>query len=286
MGTSTRRDVADVDNGGRHNGGLLGRAAHVDAHKRRRFVRVRWEYVWTVGRWDYGREMATCQGEYRVRRLLPTQNIYANYCSAHRITRIACGHYHSVAITSTGAALTWGWSVHGQLGHGTRALHDHLVPDVVRGMQDKVAHIGAGQCHTVFVTEGGAVYACGSAQYGQLGMGRKHKTKCALPRRVTLLCHEEIVCLGVGQFHNMAWTATGHLYTWGSTPRALKLRAMVAKRAKKAAEENSPATPLNGLSPTSAVEKIVADGGITADTDTSHMIPLRVDLPQRLEDGA
>lgn len=31
---------------------------------------------------------------------------------------MAAGQYHSVALSSLGQVFTWGWGIHGQLGHG------------------------------------------------------------------------------------------------------------------------------------------------------------------------
>ena len=47
---------------------------------------------------------------------------------------IACGQYHSVAWNDKGLAWTWGWGVHGQLGHDS--IEDEFWPCrlILKGM--------------------------------------------------------------------------------------------------------------------------------------------------------
>ena len=42
------------------------------------------------------------------------------------------GHYHSALIDSKGRVYTWGWGIHGQLGHGgLYRSEDVLIPKLV-----------------------------------------------------------------------------------------------------------------------------------------------------------
>ena len=47
---------------------------------------------------------------------------------------------------------SWGWGVHGQLGHGN--VEDAVIPTKVKALtQLHVTHIQAGYCHSVVLTE-------------------------------------------------------------------------------------------------------------------------------------
>ena len=43
-----------------------------------------------------------------------------------RMTLVACGWRHTIAVNTAGVLYTYGWSKYGQLGHGD--YEDHLIP--------------------------------------------------------------------------------------------------------------------------------------------------------------
>lgn len=47
---------------------------------------------------------------------------------------VACGWRHTIAVSSSGALFTYGWSKYGQLGHGD--FEDHLIPHKLAALQD------------------------------------------------------------------------------------------------------------------------------------------------------
>lgn len=48
--------------------------------------------------------------------------------------KITCGDLHNVALTESGEVYTWGWGVHGALGHGDRNYkHFPTVVSQLRG---------------------------------------------------------------------------------------------------------------------------------------------------------
>eukprot|EP00164_Ancoracysta_twista_P000517 GFYU01000691.1.p1 GENE.GFYU01000691.1~~GFYU01000691.1.p1 ORF type:complete len:497 (+),score=83.72 GFYU01000691.1:141-1631(+) len=78
------------------------------------------------------------------------------------IVQVACGHYHSVAVTRNGEVYTWGWGQCGQLGHGfvlgrqqEQIAQDELYPRRVGGslVGRRVARVVCGGAHTVAVTD-------------------------------------------------------------------------------------------------------------------------------------
>ncbi len=80
------------------------------------------------------------------------------------------GPGHSLAVTSTGAVLAWGYSADGELADGNRTNSD--VPEKVKlPTGRKVTAVAAGELHSLAVTSTGAVLAWGGNNFGQLGDG-------------------------------------------------------------------------------------------------------------------
>ena len=99
--------------------------------------------------------------------------------AAHRVVQVSCGSRHTMACTAGGAALTWGWGLLGQLGHGAVGEDASCqAPRVVQALLDArvcVAEVAAGGVHSAARAAGdggGHVFAWGMAGYGQLGCGR------------------------------------------------------------------------------------------------------------------
>ncbi|XP_046477721.1 uncharacterized protein ca [Neodiprion pinetum] len=148
---------------------------------------------------------------------------------AHEIIVDAvAGQYHSVALTKDGRVFTWGWGVHGQLGHGNTIKKN--IPTLVTSLLGTIVRqISAGHAHTLVLTADGDVYSFGSNVFGQLGNGTNIKS--SLPVKVTLL-PEKIWLITTGYFQNLAVTATNKLYTWGASPQVLRLQAQAQKKAR------------------------------------------------------
>ena len=87
------------------------------------------------------------------------------------VKSICAGHAHSVALTTSGEAYTWGAGLYGRLGHGCHV--DRIVPEVVaalRQAQVKVASVSAGAAHTMFLEECGLLLGCGLDSSGQVAV--------------------------------------------------------------------------------------------------------------------
>lgn len=109
------------------------------------------------------------------------------------------GQYHSVALTADGRVFTWGWGVHGQLGHGN--TDEKSMPTLVTSLLGViVCHISAGYAHTLALSVDGVVYAFGCNVLGQLGVGSNNKS--SIPMKVSL--PEGIRLISTGYFHNVS----------------------------------------------------------------------------------
>lgn len=146
----------------------------------------------------------------------------------HRIVAIAAGQYHSLALTSTGRVFSWGWGVHGQLGHGS--VENQPVPIMLSAFEGQVVNaVGGGHAHSLFLLSSGQVFACGSSVFGQLGTG--NNIKSSLPTPVCNL-PESITTIATGYFHNLAISKSNRLYMWGSSPQVLRMQAQAQKKAR------------------------------------------------------
>jgi alpha-tubulin suppressor-like RCC1 family protein len=88
-------------------------------------------------------------------------------------------------------------------------------PELFANQRIRLVAAKAGWCHLVVAAEDGAVYTCGSGDYGQLGLGD------GLPRRrlmrvpQALFAGSRVVMVSCGYLHTMAVTAAGHAWTCG-----------------------------------------------------------------------
>eukprot|EP00300_Choanocystis_sp_HF-7_P020992 c20714_g1_i1.p1 GENE.c20714_g1_i1~~c20714_g1_i1.p1 ORF type:complete len:955 (-),score=218.13 c20714_g1_i1:73-2688(-) len=88
--------------------------------------------------------------------------------SKEYVVKVVAAEVHSVCITKHGQVYTWGDSAAGQLGHGDSEIC--VRPKVVAELFGKtIVDIAAGDLHTLFVTDEGEVFACGSGLGGRLG---------------------------------------------------------------------------------------------------------------------
>ncbi|URD78860.1 E3 ubiquitin-protein ligase [Musa troglodytarum] len=86
------------------------------------------------------------------------------------IVKAAAGWAHCVAVTDTGALLTFGWGLYGQCGQGS--TDDELSPTCVSSLLGvEIQGVAAGLWHTVCTSVDGGVYSFGGNQFGQLGTG-------------------------------------------------------------------------------------------------------------------
>lgn len=110
------------------------------------------------------------------------------------------GQYHSVALTADGRVFTWGWGVHGQLGHGN--TDEKTIPTLVASLLGTVVcYISAGYAHTLTLSVDGVVYAFGCNVLGQLGIG--NNVKSSIPIKVSL--PDGIILISTGYFHNVSY---------------------------------------------------------------------------------
>ncbi|XP_020088433.1 uncharacterized protein LOC109710332 isoform X2 [Ananas comosus] len=144
--------------------------------------------------------------------------------SALNIETVACGEYHTCAITVTGELYTWGDGRHnaGLLGHGTKI--SHWIPKRVAGPLEgvQVSSVSCGTWHTALITTAGQLYTFGDGTFGVLGHGNRETV--LYPKEVESLKGLRTIAVSCGVWHTAAVvevivtqssTSSGKLFTWG-----------------------------------------------------------------------
>ncbi|CAL9194639.1 PH, RCC1 and FYVE domains-containing protein 1-like isoform X1 [Musa acuminata AAA Group] len=138
---------------------------------------------------------------------------------------VACGEYHTCAISTAGDLFTWGDGTHntGLLGHGNDV--SHWIPKKVSGPLEglQVLSIACGTWHSALTTSNGKVYTFGDGTFGVLGHGDRETVAC--PREVESLSGLRTIKVACGVWHTAAIVEvmgqTGvnvisrKLFTWG-----------------------------------------------------------------------
>lgn len=162
-------------------------------------------------------------------RNLPTPVRYVDGIKFHMA---AAGMFHSLALDVSGKAYSWGMNTNGQLclGHLRNQNFPQFIqyPAVVGANPSagRWASACAGQEHTVLLSEYGHVYTCGSNSVQQLGVPRagnyeqrsadairtcqRDASGACLANSVT-----NIVKISCGQYHTLALSSSGQLWSWG-----------------------------------------------------------------------
>ncbi|XP_022725931.1 PH, RCC1 and FYVE domains-containing protein 1-like [Durio zibethinus] len=142
---------------------------------------------------------------------------------------VACGEYHTCAVTVSGDLFTWGDGTHnsGLLGHGSEV--SHWIPKKVNDMEGiHVSYISCGPWHTALVTSGGQLFTFGDGSFGALGHGDHSST--TIPREVETLRGLRTTRVACGVWHTAAVvevvtessesgspgsSSSAKLFTWG-----------------------------------------------------------------------
>ena len=147
--------------------------------------------------------------------------------AAERIISAAGGENHTLVVSDSGAAFSFGAGGAGRLGHGPDVGHgimeELLLPkriDAFCGM--RVLAVAAGAEHSLALVDGGAVFTFGAGTSGKLGHGDARFQW--LPTRVAALHGETVVAIAAGNSHSLCALRDGRVFGWGSGGLGLGLQ--------------------------------------------------------------
>ncbi|KAL5542276.1 hypothetical protein UlMin_009986 [Ulmus minor] len=147
------------------------------------------------------------------------------FLSINNVDFVACGEFHSCAVSTTGDLFTWGDGTHnaGLLGHGTDA--SHWIPKRVTGPLEglQVLSIACGTWHSALATSNGKLFTFGDGAFGVLGHGDRQSV--SHPKEVQLLSGLKTIKVACGVWHTAAIVevmsqagssvSSRKLFTWG-----------------------------------------------------------------------
>jgi alpha-tubulin suppressor-like RCC1 family protein len=131
------------------------------------------------------------------------------------VVQISAGGTHSLARASDGSVWAWGGNLSGQIGDGTVTTF-RRTPVRATGISGVTA-IEAGGYHSLAVTSDGRLWAWGSHQFGQLGLGGDEPLSFNVPTVVPGM--SSMVGVGSGQYSSFAIRKDGTLFAWGRNDR-------------------------------------------------------------------
>jgi len=156
------------------------------------------------------------------------QSVPAHVAGMDVIVMVAAGNLHSVAIGTDGRVWTWGDSSFGALGHDDTDEIPFPAPRVLGPPAfggDAVVFVAAGNAYTAAVTVGGALWAWGAGDDGQLGLGDSEDRR--VPARITHAGPPPawggspvrmVSCSGCRDAsYTLAVTEDGAVWSWGSS---------------------------------------------------------------------
>nr|XP_022295350.1 serine/threonine-protein kinase Nek9-like isoform X1 [Crassostrea virginica] len=144
------------------------------------------------------------------------------------VIAISCGSRHVGVVGSEGEVLTWGCGADGRLGLGTE--ENHCQPqEVVVEEPVVIRDVFCGVDGTMFLTDVGSVFACGSNAENKLGLNNRQgfimamkniftKTEvegASIPTPVRALARHRVLDISIGACHTAVIVEPGHIYTFG-----------------------------------------------------------------------
>ncbi|XP_010081468.1 PREDICTED: probable E3 ubiquitin-protein ligase HERC4 isoform X3 [Pterocles gutturalis] len=131
-----------------------------------------------------------------------------------QIVQVACGYYHSLALSKGSEVFSWGQNKYGQLGLGYEYKKQNS-PHVIKSLLGiPFAQIAAGGAHSFVLTLSGAIFGWGRNKFGQLGLNDDNDRY--VPTLLKSLRTQKVVHISCGEDHTAALTKEGGVFTFGA----------------------------------------------------------------------
>ncbi|NXD67972.1 HERC4 ligase, partial [Eolophus roseicapillus] len=131
-----------------------------------------------------------------------------------QIIQVACGYYHSLALSKGSEVFSWGQNKYGQLGLGYEYKKQNS-PQVIKSLLGiPFAQIAAGGAHSFVLTLSGAIFGWGRNKFGQLGLNDDNDRY--VPTLLKSLRTQKVVHICCGEDHTAALTKEGGVFTFGA----------------------------------------------------------------------
>ncbi|KAM7047745.1 putative E3 ubiquitin-protein ligase HERC4 isoform 3-T5 [Acridotheres tristis] len=131
-----------------------------------------------------------------------------------QIVQVACGYYHSLALSKGSEVFSWGQNKYGQLGLGYE-YKKQSSPQMIKSLLGiPFAQIAAGGAHSFVLTLSGAIFGWGRNKFGQLGLNDDNDRY--VPTLLKSLRSQKVVHICCGEDHTAALTKEGGVFTFGA----------------------------------------------------------------------
>jgi alpha-tubulin suppressor-like RCC1 family protein len=134
----------------------------------------------------------------------------APVAGGHTFREVVAGDDHTCGVTTSGAALCWGWGAFGRLGTGD-TLNAHVPTPIAGSLVFR--SVAPGDWHSCGVTVSGEGYCWGWNRDGQLGNGEQTDRYTVAPVRVQ--GGLRFSSISAASFHSCGLTTDGEGYCWG-----------------------------------------------------------------------
>lgn len=137
-----------------------------------------------------------------------------------KITYLACGANHVLALDVNGNVFAWGSGQQNQLGRRVveRTRMSGLTPREVGLPKKQVKLIACGGYHSFAIDKKDNVHAWGLNSYGECGVFANAGDDDAIvgvPTKIETLSGRHITCIKGGSHHSIAVTEAGDCLVWG-----------------------------------------------------------------------